>query len=108
MLDGYFLRLFVDAIICRTASLLLLSCLVSSRRPDRTFNLITIPRCVRFTMHRPHAMVPDENYIALVATVLRYDRVFSYFPETAQCEPYVMRKHGGGRNIVKFPMVLFG
>jgi len=62
---------------------------VSSQCPGWTFNLITIPRCVRFTMYRPHAMVPDENYIALVVAVLRQDRMFSYFPEMAQCEPYI-------------------
>lgn len=71
--------------------------------PDRAFNSITIPRCVRFTMHRSHAMVPDENYIALVVAVLRRSCTFSYFPETAQCEPYVTRKRAGAAgNIVKF------
>lgn len=34
-------------------------------------------------MHQSHAMVPDENYITLVAAVLRWYGMSSYFPEAA-------------------------
>lgn len=92
-------RLF-DAVIRRTAPLLVSSCLVATPWPDFQFDYDS---AVCAVYDAPAAR--DGPWWELYCARRRRSspRPFSYFPETSQCEPYVTRKPGGTRNTVKSP-----